>query len=73
MDQMNAAAQGKSNILISWENAGIFQWQNGKTHQSIGQSGALLYMPDMNVYEPSDVIDLYNIYSKVLSENKWIN
>lgn len=73
MDQMNAAAQGKSNILISWENAGIFQWQNGKTHQSIGQSGALLYMPDMNIYEPSDVIDLYNIYSKVLSENKGIS
>lgn len=73
MDQMNAAAQGKSNILISGENAGIFQGQNGKTHQSIGQPGALLHMPDMKVYEPSDVVDLYNVYSKALKENEGLS
>lgn len=69
MDQINAAAQGKSNILINGENAGIFQGQNGKTHQSVGQPGALLHMPGVKVYEPADTVDLYNIYSKVLSEN----
>lgn len=73
MDQINAAVQGKSNILISGENAGIFQGQNGKTHQSIGQLGALSYMPEIKVYEPSDVVDLYNIYSKALSENKGVS
>lgn len=69
MDQINAAAQGKSNILINGENAGIFQGQNGKTHQSVGQPGALLHMPGVKVYEPADTVDLYNIYSKALSEN----
>lgn len=73
LDQMNAAAQGKSNILISGSNAGIFQGENGKTHQSVGQLGALLYVPEMKVYEPSDVVDLYNVYSKVLSENKGLS
>lgn len=73
MDQINAAAQGKSNILISGENAGIFQGQNGKTHQSIGQPGALLYMPGVKVYEPSDVVDLYNVYSKALTENEGLS
>lgn len=73
MDQINAAAQGKSNILISGENAGIFQGQNGKTHQSIGQPGALLQMPGIKVYEPADTVDLYNIYSKALSENNGLS
>lgn len=73
MDQINAAVQGKSNMLISGENAGVFQGQNGKTHQSIGQLGALSYMPEIKVYEPSDVVDLYNVYSKVLSENKGVS
>ena len=73
LDQMNAAAQGGSNILIAGENAGLFQGQNGKTHQSIGQQGALLHVPDMNVYEPSDINDLYNVFSKVLYENKGVS
>lgn len=73
LDQMNAAAQGGSNILIAGENAGVFQGQNGKTHQSVGQQGALLHVPDMSVYEPSDVNDLYNVFSKVLYENKGVS
>lgn len=73
MDQINAAAQGKSKILISGENAGIFQGQNGKTHQSIGQPGALSYMPNIKVYEPSDVVDLYNVYAKALTENEGLS
>ena len=73
LDQMNAAAQGGSNILIAGENAGLFQGQNGKTHQSIGQPGALLHVPDMNVYEPSDINDLYNVFSKVLHTNDGVS
>jgi transketolase C-terminal domain/subunit len=30
-------------------------------------------MPDIKVYEPSDVVDLYNVYSKILSENKGVS
>lgn len=73
MDQINAATQWKSNMLISWENSWIFQGQNGKTHQSIWQSWGLFYMPEINFYEPSDVVDLYNVYSKALSENNGIS
>lgn len=73
MDQINAAAQGKSNILISWENAWIFQGKNGKTHQSVGQLAALLGMPEIKVYEPSDIVDLYNVYSQILSKNKGLS
>lgn len=73
LDQMNAAAQAGSNILIAGENAGIFQGQNGKTHQSIGQQGALLHVPDMSVYEPSDINDLYNVFSKALYENEGVS
>ena len=72
MDQMNAAAQGRSNILIAAENAGIFQGQNGKTHQSIGQSAALLRIPEMNVYEPGDIRDLFNVFSKTLTDNNGV-
>lgn len=73
MDQMNADAQGKSNILIAAENAGVFQGQNGKTHQSIGQSAALLRIPEMNVYEPADIRDLFNVFSRSLSLNKGVS
>jgi transketolase C-terminal domain/subunit len=30
-------------------------------------------MPEINFYEPSDVVDLYNVYSKALSENNGIS
>lgn len=73
MDQINSFAQWKSNMLISWENSWVFQWQNWKTHQSIGQPWSLIYMPDIKVYEPADVTDLFNVYSKVLQENKWLS
>ena len=73
MDQINAATQWKSNILINWENSWIFQWQNGKTHQSVWQSWGMYYIPEDNFYDPSDVVDLYNVYSKVLTENKGIS
>lgn len=69
-DQMNAAATGGSNMLVVGENSGLFQGQNGKTHQSVGQPGALLQIPEATVLEPADVRDLYNIFSDSLTENK---
>jgi transketolase len=69
-DQMNAAATGGSNMLVVGENSGLFQGQNGKTHQSVSQPGALLQIPEATVLEPADVHDLYNIFSDNLTQNK---
>ncbi|MEI6850753.1 MAG: hypothetical protein WCK26_02175 [Candidatus Saccharibacteria bacterium] len=69
LDQMNAAAQGASNILVSGANSGLFQEHNGKTHQTSGQPGALLTVPEITTYEPADVHDLYNVYSRALGQN----
>lgn len=68
-DQMNAAATGGSSMLVAGENAGLFQGQNGKTHQSIGQPGALMQIPEATVLEPADVHDLYNVFSDSLLKN----
>jgi len=69
LDQVNAAAQGGSNILMLGEYAGVSQAQNGKTHQSISQPGALFNIPEIKYYEPADVLDLYNVLNKALGEN----
>lgn len=69
LDQINAAATGKSNIMIVGENSGIFQGQNGKTHQSVAQPGALMSIPELKFYEPADAVDLYNVFSYILSQN----
>lgn len=73
LDQINAAATGRSNIVIVGENAGVFQGQNGKTHQSVGQPGALMSIPELNFYEPADNVDLFNVLSKVFTENTGVS
>lgn len=73
MDQINAACMGGSNMTIVGVWPGIQGAQNGKTHQTIGQSGALMSIPELKFYEPADAIDLYNIFSKIFSENKGVN
>lgn len=73
LDQINAAVSGKSNIMIVGENSGVFQGQNGKTHQSVGQPGALMSIPELNFYEPADSVDLYNVFSTILTKNKGVN
>ena len=72
LDQMNAAAQGNSSMLIIGANAGLFQERNGGTHQSVGQPGGLLQIPGLTMYEPADAKDLYNVLSHSLSENRGI-
>jgi len=73
LDQINAAATGKSNIIIVGENAGIFQGKNGKTHQSVGQPEALMAIPELEFYEPADSVDLYNVLSELFIRNKGVN
>jgi transketolase len=73
LDQINAASTGKSNIMIVGENSGIFQGQNGKTHQSVAQPGALMSIPELNFYEPADSVDLYNVFSHILTQNQGVS
>lgn len=68
-DQLNAAAQGGSSMMILAERAGICQEKNGQTHQSSGQPGAVLTMPGVAFKEPGDVKDLFNIFNWFFTEN----
>lgn len=72
MDQINAAAQGGTSMLIAGANSGLFQERNGGTHQSVGQPGGLLNIPGVTMYEPGDTHDLYNVFSRALFENKGV-
>lgn len=73
LDQINAAATGGSNMMIVGEPCGIFQGKNGKTHQSVGQPMGVMSIPEVMFYEPADSIDLYNIFSNILTENRGVN
>ena len=73
LDQINAAATGKSNIVIVGENSGVFQGQNGKTHQSVAQPGALISIPELEFYEPADSVDLYNSLTDAFTKNNGVS
>ena len=73
LDQVNAAAMGKSKMTIVGVWPGIQGAQNGKTHQTVGQPGAVSAIPELNYFEPADAIDLYNVFNQVLRNNDGIN
>ena len=67
LDQVNAAAMGKSKMTIVGVWPGIQGAQNGKTHQTVGQPSAVMAIPELNFYEPADAIDLYNTFPASIS------
>ncbi|KKQ92398.1 MAG: 1-deoxy-D-xylulose-5-phosphate synthase [Candidatus Woesebacteria bacterium GW2011_GWA2_40_7] len=69
MDQLNAVAQGGSKMIIVGEHSGLTQERNGKTHQTSGQPGALINMPGLNIKEPADVQDLFNVLNWAFTNN----
>ncbi|HLD90332.1 MAG TPA: 1-deoxy-D-xylulose-5-phosphate synthase N-terminal domain-containing protein [Patescibacteria group bacterium] len=69
MDQLNVAVQGGSKMIIVGEYSGLTQERNGKTHQTSGQPGALIYMPGLRIKEPADVQDLYNVLNWAFTSN----
>lgn len=73
LDQINAVGMGESNMTILGVWPGIQGAQNGRTHQTVSQPIALMGIPELNFYEPGDAIDLYNIFSKVFTENNGLN
>jgi transketolase len=73
MDQINAAATGKSNLLILGTYSGLSHALNGRTHQSVGQPGAIMSIPEIDFYEPADSFDLFNVLSHTLVKNAGVS
>ena len=67
-DQLNAACQGKSGMIILGDRPGLGGGKNGPTHQSSGQPGLALTMPGLTFLEPADVDDLYNCFNYAVNE-----
>ncbi|MEK7202678.1 MAG: transketolase C-terminal domain-containing protein [Patescibacteria group bacterium] len=59
-DQLHSAAQAGSSMILVSDFSGLSGSRNGATHQSTGQSGAILTMPGVTFLEPADVQDFYN-------------
>lgn len=72
LDQVNAAAQGKSSMVIIGDVSGLTNSKNGRTHQSSGQPGALLMMPGVTFLEPWDVKDTFNCLNWAIGESRGV-
>lgn len=70
LDQLNAALQGRGNMIIIGDVAGITNSRNGKTHQTVGQPAALLAMEGLTFLEPWDATDTFACLNWVLGESR---
>lgn len=70
IDQLNAAAQGGSSLVIIADTAGLTNAQNGRTHQSSGQPGAILAMPGVTFLEPWDANDTFHCLNWAVGESR---
>lgn len=65
-DQLNVLAQAKTPVVFYSVQGGLSGAQNGSTHQSSGQPGAMLMMPGIVVEEPSSALDFINASDRAL-------
>lgn len=72
LDQVNAAVQGKSSMIIIGDVSGLTNSRNGRTHQTSGQPGALLMMPGVTFLEPWDVGDVFNCLNWAIGESRGV-
>ncbi len=68
LDQLHACAQSRSPMVIVGDDGGLSGAKNGSTHQSSGQSGALITMPGIRFLEPADNQDLVNCLNLAFTE-----
>jgi len=66
-DQLNVLAQAKTPLTIYSVESGISAARNGPTHQSTGQPGMILTMPNTDFYEPSSGKDLFYSLNKAIN------
>ena len=71
-DQLNAAAQGQSRLILLSDVSGLTQGTNGASHQSSCQPSVPLMMPNVDFFEPGDVKDMYNVLNYSMSKNPGI-
>ncbi|SDS44596.1 thiamine pyrophosphate-dependent enzyme [Microlunatus soli] len=69
LDQLNSLVYGGGRALILGDVAGVTNGRNGASHQSSGQTAALLGIPGLSLLEPADVTDLFACLNRGLSEN----
>lgn len=67
IDQLNAAAQGSSKLIVVGDVAGLTEGRNGRSHQTSGQPGALVSMPGLVFWEPADTIDLFSCLNEAVN------
>jgi transketolase len=72
LDQINAAVQGQSSMLIIADVAGLTNARNGSTHQTTGQSGAALMIPGITFLEPWDALDTFNCLNWAIGESRGV-
>lgn len=72
LDQVNAAVQGKSSMIIIGDVSGLTNSKNGRTHQTSGQPGALLMMPGITFLEPWDTKDVFNCLNWAIGESRGV-
>lgn len=70
LDQLNAALHGHGNMIIIGDVAGITNSRNGKTHQTVSQSAALLAMEGLTFLEPWDATDTFACLNWALGESR---
>lgn len=72
LDQVNAAVQEGSSMVIISDVSGLTNSRNGKTHQSAGQPGAIFTMPGVIFLEPWTVQDVFNCLNWALGESRGV-
>lgn len=72
MDQVYSAVQGRSSMVIIADVSGLTNAQNGRTHQSSGQPGAILMLPDTTFLEPWDAEDTFNCLNWAIGQSRGV-
>jgi transketolase len=72
LDQIAAAVQGGSSMIIIADVAGVTNARNGKTHQSASQPGAISMCEGVTFLEPWDLVDVFNCLNWAIGESRGI-
>jgi len=72
LDQINAAVQGGSSMVIIADLAGLTNSRNGRTHQTTGQPGAALMLPGLTFLEPWDAQDTFNCLNWAIGQSRGV-
>lgn len=68
-DQLNAAVQGRANIIMIGDVSGITNGRNGRTHQPPGVAGALQFLEGAKILEPSSALEMFRCLDWAISNN----